>query len=70
MAKTNDIIQVNEQSHMKDTNKTQKNKASTPADGEAIQPSNKDVKFKEVVCPSVPTSYFKRAKNKKQKLKY
>lgn len=65
MAKTNDIIQAKERLYMKETSKTPQNDAPVPSENE---PSvNKDVKFKEVVCPNVPTSYFKRAK--KQKIK-
>ncbi|HGN1705062.1 TPA: DEAD/DEAH box helicase [Providencia rettgeri] len=68
MAKTNEIIQVKEQLFMKETSKASQDKTSASAESEPMENSKKDEKFKEVVCPNVPTSYFKRAK--KQKIKY
>ncbi|WP_369311215.1 DEAD/DEAH box helicase [Providencia rettgeri] len=66
MAKTNDIIQVKEHLYMTDNHKTAQDK-TLPQD-EIEENGKQDAKFKEVVCPNVPTSYFKRAK--KQKIKY
>lgn len=68
MAKTNEIIQAKEQSFMKKTSNVSQNKTSVPTENELAVNTKKDEKFKEVVCPNVPTSYFKRAK--KQKIKY
>lgn len=66
MAKTNDIIQAKEHSYMTDNRKAAQDNTSTS--NEAEKSTKKDDKFKEVICPNVPTSYFKRAK--KQKIKY
>ncbi|HEM7168005.1 TPA: DEAD/DEAH box helicase, partial [Providencia stuartii] len=64
MAKTNDIIQAKESSYMKDNVKTSPNIPSNESTESAeVKPEAAlDKKFKEVVCPKVPTSYFKRAK--------
>ena len=67
MAKTNDIIQAKERLDMKETSKIPQSNAPVSSENEPSVKTNKDVKFKEVVCPNVPTSYFKRAK--KQKIK-
>ncbi|ENR5390946.1 TPA: DEAD/DEAH box helicase [Providencia rettgeri] len=67
MAKTNDIIQAKEHLYMKETSKIPQSNAPDTSENEPPVKTNKDVKFKEVVCPNVPTSYFKRAK--KQKIK-
>lgn len=67
MAKTNDIIQAKERLYMKETSKIPQSNAPASSENEPSVNTNKDVKFKEVVCPNVPTSYFKRAK--KQKIK-
>lgn len=61
-------MQAKEQSFMNETSKAPKDKTSASAESEPMASSKKDEKFKEVVCPNVPTSYFKRAK--KQKIKY
>ncbi|EPL9568090.1 DEAD/DEAH box helicase [Providencia rettgeri] len=66
MAKTNDIIQAKEHLYMTDNRKTAQENTSPPT--EAEKSTKKEDKFKEVICPNVPTSYFKRAK--KQKIKY
>ncbi|HHR6129963.1 TPA: DEAD/DEAH box helicase [Providencia alcalifaciens] len=71
MAKTRHIIQVKEQIHMKETMQPEQvmqpeeNKQIEPKDEQADSASKSKVKFKEVVCPSVPMSYFKRAKKQK-----
>lgn len=65
MAKTNDIIQAKEHLYMTDNRKTTQENTSPPM--EAEKSTKKEDKFKEVICPNVPTSYFKRAK--KQKIK-
>ncbi|MEQ4777107.1 DEAD/DEAH box helicase [Providencia huaxiensis] len=67
MAKTNDIIQAKERLYMKETSEIPQTDVPVSSENEQPVNTNKDVKFKEVVCPSVPTSYFKRAK--KQKIK-
>lgn len=71
MAKTRHIIQVKEQIHMKET--MQPEQVMQPEENKQIEPKEKPadsapknkVKFKEVVCPSVSMSYFKRAKKQK-----
>ncbi|ELX8378260.1 DEAD/DEAH box helicase [Providencia vermicola] len=65
MAKTNNIIQAKESSYMKDNVKTPSSESVEGAEvkTEVVQ----DKKFKEVVCPKVPTSYFKRAKRQRTK---
>lgn len=65
MAKTRHIIQVKEQIHMKETMQPEENKQIEPKDEPADSVPKSKVKFKEVVCPSVPMSYFKRAKKQK-----
>ncbi|EPL6454890.1 MULTISPECIES: DEAD/DEAH box helicase [Providencia] len=66
MAKTNDIIQAKEHLYMTNNRKETQDNTSPPT--EADKSIKKEDKFKEVICPNVPTSYFKRAK--KQKIKY
>ncbi|UBX48545.1 DEAD/DEAH box helicase [Providencia alcalifaciens] len=71
MAKTRHIIQVKEQIQMKET--VQPEHVIQPEENKQIEQEEKHpdskvkskVKFKEVVCPSVPMSYFKRAKKQK-----
>lgn len=65
MAKTNEIIQAKVPSYMKDTVKktSEEHKEVTEENAEVL--SNKKTTFKEVVCPKVPTSYFKRAKRQR-----
>ncbi|HEQ1856911.1 TPA: DEAD/DEAH box helicase [Providencia alcalifaciens] len=71
MAKTRHIIQVKEQIHMKETMQPEhavQQEESTLVEQNNEQPDSapkNKVKFKEVVCPSVPMSYFKRAKKQK-----
>ncbi|EKT57548.1 hypothetical protein [Providencia sneebia] len=68
MAKTNRIIQAKESLYMKENTptpsvETEDNRESV--DTKAETESGK--KFKEIVCPKVPTSYFKRAKRQRTK---
>lgn len=65
MAKTNDIMYAKEHLYMTDNSKMTQNK--TPSSTETETNTKQDAKFKEVVCPNVPTSYFKRAKKQKTK---
>lgn len=65
MAKTNEIIQAKGPSYMKDAVKknSEEHKEVVEENAEAL--SSKKATFKEVVCPKVPTSYFKRAKRQR-----
>ncbi len=65
MAKTNDIIQAKEQSYMKETPESALENSTELTDTESVKKTTTDAKFKEAVCPKVPTSYFKRAKKQK-----
>ncbi|HEF8785337.1 TPA: DEAD/DEAH box helicase [Providencia alcalifaciens] len=71
MAKTRHIIQVKEQIQMKETmqpeqvTQVEENKQVEPKEKQPDSVPKNKAKFKEVVCPSVPMSYFKRAKKQK-----
>lgn len=65
MAKTNEIIQAKGPSYMKDTVKKTSDEYKEVAEENVEVLSNKKNIFKEVVCPKVPTSYFKRAKRQR-----
>lgn len=65
MAKTNDIIQAKEHVYMKEITKAVQNNSAEEKQAEQSKTQTTDAKFKEVVCPNVPTSYFKRAKKQK-----
>lgn len=51
MAKTNDIIQAKEHLYMKETSKIPQSNYPVTSENEQPVNTNKDVKFKEVVCP-------------------
>lgn len=65
MAKTNEIIQAKGPSYMKDTVKKTSEEHKEVAKENTEEFSSKKATFKEVVCPKVPTSYFKRAKRQR-----
>lgn len=65
MAKTHDIIQAKEHLYMNEKIKSVQNNSAEETNAEQTKTPTTDAKFKEVVCPKVPTSYFKRAKKQK-----
>lgn len=67
MAKTNNIIQAKESSHMNDTVKKKSEGSADVTDVKQEEILIKKTTFKELVCPNVPSSYFKRAKRQRTK---
>lgn len=67
MAKTNYIIQAKESSYMKETTQNPSDENTEMVEIKPETVTGKKTTFKEVVCPNVPTSYFKRAKRQRTK---
>nr|WP_282552019.1 DEAD/DEAH box helicase [Providencia rustigianii] len=65
MAKTSRIIQAKEQTYMKETISMNQTQQTEITEEKLALATKKQGKFKEVVCPNVPMSYFKRAKKQK-----
>lgn len=65
MAKTRNIIQAKEFLYMQETNQAKYSEPTEPSDIEPTKSSKPEPKFKETVCPKVPSSYFKRARKQK-----
>ena len=65
MAKTRNIIQVKESLYMHDIIQAKHGEPTDPPDLESAKSNTAELKFKETVCPKVPSSYFKRARKQK-----